>query len=157
MFFVNLIQNAHYRGKGTTDGTFRGQRYFTCADNVGLFVALDQIRPSVQQPRGPMVPTECSNPGERGSKNSGKPSPATSARGGKTYSGVVKCAPSSQPEKTPARGSSVDPTPSNFKLGQRVKFFDKSGVKYYGVVRWAGKTDRNRGFEYSVVGIECVS
>ena len=133
----------HDRDKGTTDGTFRGHRYFQCADNAGLFVSLDQIRPTVQHPRGAALPTECSDPGKGRGNSSGKPSPGTE---GKIYSGAVKGAP----------GSSVDPTPSNFKVGQRVMFFNKKGGIHYGVVRWTGRSARNRTFEYSVVGIECV-
>lgn len=33
------------RGRGTTDGVFKGQRHFKCDPNCGLFVALEKLRP----------------------------------------------------------------------------------------------------------------
>ena len=43
IFNTSLFQDG--RGKGTTDGHFKGQRYFKCDPNCGLFVALDKLRP----------------------------------------------------------------------------------------------------------------
>ena len=32
------------RGRGTTDGIFRGQRYFLCDSECGIFVSLEKLR-----------------------------------------------------------------------------------------------------------------
>ena len=141
----------HYRDKGSTNGTFRGHRYFQCADNAGLFVSLDQIRPTVQHHRFPVAPTD---PGKRGS---GKSSAGTSAREGRTGYSTAAKGTSSLSEKSPGVVSSLDPVPSVFKMNQRVQFFDKRGTKHYGIVRWIGRKARDRTFDFTVVGIESVS
>ncbi|XP_048866379.1 ubiquitin carboxyl-terminal hydrolase CYLD [Brienomyrus brachyistius] len=38
-----------YKGKGQNDGTFRGQRYFTCGVNCGVFAPFTRIRGTVQK------------------------------------------------------------------------------------------------------------
>ena len=43
LFYFNTFQKNRYRGGG--DGTFRGQRYFNCAPDSGVFVALDKLTP----------------------------------------------------------------------------------------------------------------
>ncbi|CAH3020076.1 unnamed protein product [Porites evermanni] len=42
MFGVELTKNP---GQGTSDGTFRKKRYFVCALDSGVFVALDKLTP----------------------------------------------------------------------------------------------------------------
>ncbi|XP_022777778.1 ubiquitin carboxyl-terminal hydrolase CYLD-like [Stylophora pistillata] len=41
-FGVELVKNP---GSGTCDGTFRNKRYFKCAPDSGVFVALDKLKP----------------------------------------------------------------------------------------------------------------
>ena len=36
-------QDSRYYGCGTTDGTFKGVRYFTCPDKNGLFLSLASV------------------------------------------------------------------------------------------------------------------
>ena len=146
-------QDPQYRGKGTTDGTFRDQRYFHCEDNCGLFVALDKLSPDSQ-----------------GSSLTKEP------RGGKSYAKVASYEPpqSSQlhwPDSgSPAsstrsrsqavsKESSVDQiTSSRFKKGNRVVAFNKNGTAVHGTVRWVGKNaTASRKFTVTVVGIETVS
>ena len=140
-------QDPQYRGKGTTDGTFRDQRYFHCEDNCGLFVALDKLSPD---PQGSSLTKE---PG-----------------GGKSYAKVASHGPSSQGgQSTPAantrsrshavsKESSVDQlTSSRFKKGNRVVAFNKNGIGVHGTVRWVGKATASRKFTVTVVGIETVS
>ena len=43
-----------------------------------------------------------------------------------------------------------------FRVGQRVMFYDKNGGKFYGVVKWTGTEDRDKKFEYPIVGIKTV-
>ena len=38
-----LLQDKHFLGQGTTDGTFQGERYFACRDGNGMFVSLDRL------------------------------------------------------------------------------------------------------------------
>ncbi|XP_078367475.1 ubiquitin carboxyl-terminal hydrolase CYLD-like [Oculina patagonica] len=42
MFGVELIKN---RGQGTSDGTFRNKKYFSCPPDSGVFVGLDKLSP----------------------------------------------------------------------------------------------------------------
>jgi len=42
MFGVELIKHL---GQGTSDGTFRSKRYFTCPVDSGVFVGLDKLTP----------------------------------------------------------------------------------------------------------------
>lgn len=46
LFYFNTFQKNPYQGGG--DGTFRGQRYFNCAPDSGVFVALDKLTPFVE-------------------------------------------------------------------------------------------------------------
>ena len=59
-YFVNQyvlipMQDKQYHGHGTTDGTFRSERYFASEDKCGLFVALDKLSvvPKGNTPEGP--------------------------------------------------------------------------------------------------------
>ena len=42
-FYIPLLQESAALRCGTTDGTFKGRRYFTCTDNCGLFLGLDKL------------------------------------------------------------------------------------------------------------------
>lgn len=49
MFGIEIMDPL-FRNRGTTDGTFRCQRYFNCAARAGLFVSLDKISiPSTEE------------------------------------------------------------------------------------------------------------
>ena len=49
------MQDEQYCGHGTTDGTFRDERYFACKEKCGLFVALDKLS---KNPDGSMYTRE---------------------------------------------------------------------------------------------------
>ena len=126
---------------GTTDGTFQDVRYFQCEDGCGLFVPLHLISPAddafVQN-----KPVECEEERERNKQTLGTETPAS-------YSAAVT--------KGEQCESSVDPpNPSVFQVGQRVMFHDKNGDKFYGVVKWTGRKDRDKKFGYPIVGIKTV-
>ena len=46
---------------------------------------------------------------------------------------------------------------SRFKIGERVEFYSREGVKHYGVVGWTGRETKARKFPYAIVGIITVS
>ena len=143
-------QDPQYRGKGTTDGTFRDQRYFHCEDNCGLFVALDKLSPDAQ-----------------GSSLTKEP------RSGKSYAKVASHGPPEGGQSTPAantrsrsqaisrhesKESSVDRLPPpRFNPGDRVVAFNKKGIPVHGKVRWVGRNTASQKHIITVAGIETVS
>ena len=153
-FFCALcvhMQDKQDRGCGTTDGTYRNERYFVCDDKCGLFVALDKL---AMDPEGNILE---------------KP-----PRGGQSYAkatshGTVASSRSYPQNGGPladnaqARGQAItkrptvhgDPLP-RFKNGDRVVAFDRKGNRIHGTVRWAGKNETARKCTF-LVGIETVS
>ena len=143
-------QDPQYRGKGTTDGTFRDQRYFHCEDNCGLFVALDKLSPDSQ-----------------GSSLTKEPP------SGKSYAKVASHGPPQGGQSTPAantrarrqvisrhesKESSVDRHgPPRFKPGDRVVAFNKKGIRVHGTVRWVGRNTATQKHTVTIAGIETVS
>ncbi|XP_061445714.1 ubiquitin carboxyl-terminal hydrolase CYLD-like isoform X2 [Rhineura floridana] len=54
IFGIELVGSA--AGKGFTDGTFKGQKFFSCRENCGVFVPVNRIEPddlAEGSPRGP--------------------------------------------------------------------------------------------------------
>lgn len=145
------MQDKQYRGHGTTDGTFRNERYFACEDKCGLFVALDKLSMD-----------------REGSTLEKAP------RSGQSYASAVSHGPAASSQSylqdsgppadnTRARSQAIMRQPAvhdkqigRFKKGDRVVAFDKKGNRIHGTVRWSGmnETLRNRNF---LVGIETVS
>ena len=142
-----LLQDVQYRGKGITDGTFRGHRYFECADKAGMFISLDQV---YQQQPGGAVASESSCAEKGGSKNSDRLSTDGDAREYNSSDAEYNSSDAMVSQSEPKRLGGQ----SDFKLGQRVKFLDKRDTERYGVIRWTGRNER---YEITVVGIECVS
>ncbi|XP_020907800.1 uncharacterized protein LOC110245844 [Exaiptasia diaphana] len=52
MFGVEVLSKEAI-GHGTTDGTFRNQRFFECQQDCGVFVSMDKIRPVPESSRSP--------------------------------------------------------------------------------------------------------
>lgn len=62
--------------------------------------------------------------------------------------------------KTQESGVDVPEKSPLYQVGEQVKFYDKSGILHYGVVRWTGDRTaarKARKFPYTVVGIQTVS
>ena len=129
-------QDPQYRGKGTTDGTFRDQRYFHCEDNCGLFVALDKLSPDSQ-----------------GSSLTKEP------RGGKSYAKVASHGTSHVVSRPGSKETCVDPRPHppRFQKGERVVAFNKKGSRVHGTVRWVGRNTATQKHTVTIAGIETVS
>nr|XP_025042218.1 ubiquitin carboxyl-terminal hydrolase CYLD-like [Pelodiscus sinensis] len=51
IFGVELVGSA--AGKGFTDGSFRGQKFFSCQENCGVFVPVNRIEPDEGAKRSP--------------------------------------------------------------------------------------------------------
>jgi len=141
------MQDEQHRGHGSTDGTYRNERYFVCEDKCGLFVALDKLS------------MDC-----EGSTLEKAP------QGGQSYASAVShgwsCLQDSGPpaDNTRARSQAIMRLPivhddqiGRFKKGDRVVVFDKKGNRIHGTVRWAGKNERMRNYYKFLVGIETVS
>ena len=134
------ISNQHRNSPiGTTDGTFRGIRYFSCQDKCGLFVPLHLVHPIEEVPP---QSTECTV------------SLQSDQRSKPTYTATKDNSP--QPSHI-GKESAVDLAPSIFKIGERVAFYSTKGVKNYGVVGWTGRETKSRKFPYVIVGIVTVS
>ena len=142
LVFLSL-QDEQYRGLGTTDGTFRDVRYFTCE-----FVALDKLS---MEPEGNTL--EAAPHGGQSYANAVSRGTATSDQSYPQGSG-------SPADSTQARSQAVqrpnvhDDRLPRFRKGDRVVAFDKKGNRIHGTVRWVGTTDRTQHF---IVGIETVS
>ena len=40
-----LMQDSRFLGRGSSNGSFKGHKYFECGTNCGLFVSLDKLAP----------------------------------------------------------------------------------------------------------------
>ena len=142
------MQEEQYRGlgAGTTDGTFRNVRYFTCEDKCGLFVALDKL--SID-PEGNTL--EKAPRGGQSYANAVQ-GPATSGRSYLHDSGppADNLRPRSQAIQRP---NVHDDRRPQFKKGDRVVAFDRKANCIHGTVCWAGNSEKVR----SIVAIETVS
>ena len=58
---------------------------------------------------------------------------------------------------TTTKGNSSQHNESEFKIDQRITFYNNKGVKHYGVVGWIGRETKTRKFPYAIVGIITVS
>ena len=143
-------QDPQYRGKGTTDGTFRDQRYFHCEMNCGLFVALDKLSPDSQ---GSSLTKE-----PRGGNSYAKVASHGPPEGGQSTHAANTKSRSQAISRHESKGSCVDRLPPpRFKLGDRVVAFNKKGIPVHGTVRWVGMSVASRKFTVTVAGIETVS
>ena len=137
-------QQRTYRNSpiGTTDGTFRGERYFSCQDGCGLFLPLHHMHPTEEAPsQSKITPSECTE------------SPRSDKKSKPTYANAATKGNSSQRNQE----SAVDLPPPIFKIGERVAFYNSKGVKHYGVVGWTGRETKARKFPYVIIGIMTVS
>uniref|UniRef100_A0A8C9R0Y3 ubiquitinyl hydrolase 1 n=1 Tax=Scleropages formosus TaxID=113540 RepID=A0A8C9R0Y3_SCLFO len=55
MFFGIELKEKH-KGKGQTDGTYRGKKYFACGRDCGVFVPFTRLRDSAPKPLDPLLP-----------------------------------------------------------------------------------------------------
>ncbi len=134
-------QDKKFRGRGSTDGTYRGHRYFMCADDCGLFVSLDRLSPDCEG--STLYPPPGGQPYTHGTDQVvyDQPRPSGRADHGRP--------PASEPGESPAH-------PPQFTKGDRVVVHNKSGVAVHGVVRWAGNRTATRQFDVYILGIEMV-
>ncbi|XP_053122527.1 ubiquitin carboxyl-terminal hydrolase CYLD-like isoform X2 [Hemicordylus capensis] len=58
IFGVELVGSA--AGMGFTDGTFKGQKFFSCGENCGVFVPVSRIKPDDSSERSPPAPPKAS-------------------------------------------------------------------------------------------------
>ncbi|XP_062994006.1 ubiquitin carboxyl-terminal hydrolase CYLD-like [Elgaria multicarinata webbii] len=58
IFGVELVGSA--AGKGFTDGSFKGQKFFSCRENCGVFVPVNRIEPVDSGNGSPLVPRRLS-------------------------------------------------------------------------------------------------
>jgi len=148
LMFGIEIRDEQCRGYGTTDGTFRNERYFHCEDKCGLFVALDKLSMDSEgntlekPPRGGQSYAKVASHGT-----------AASSRSYPQESGGPA-------DNTRARSQAINKRPivhddqhSRFKKGDRVVAFDKKGHRIHGKVGWVGKNETIRKCNF-IVGIE---
>ncbi|XP_066483906.1 ubiquitin carboxyl-terminal hydrolase CYLD-like [Tiliqua scincoides] len=55
IFGVELVGSA--AGRGFTDGSFKGQKFFSCRENCGVFVPVNRIEPNDSAERSPPAPS----------------------------------------------------------------------------------------------------
>lgn len=145
------MQEEQYRGRGTTDGTFRNERYFRCEDKCGLFVALDKLSMDREGNTLEKPP--------RGGQSYAKAASHGTAANSRSYPQES----GGPADNAQARGQAItkrptvhdDPLP-RFNKGDRVVAFDRKGNRIYGTVRWVGKNETARKCTF-LVGIETVS
>ena len=143
--------------RGTTDGTFRGVRYFHCKDNCGLFVALDKLSADAE---GSTLTNEPRSGGSYAKVASRAPLQSGQSHHLDSSPPAVNTRSRSQAVSRPGnKESSVDPQlrSPRFQKGDRVVAFNKKGIRVHGTVRWVGRSTVARKFTLTVVGIETVS
>jgi len=159
------VQDEQYRGRGTTDGTYRGHKYFVCEDKCGLFVALDKLSPVLEGntvAKAPPSVQSYGTPAKASPLHSPPPADSTRSRGSHL---VPIQQPSQHPlpvqraTKYPDRShsappqSSPQPIPSHVGLGIG-STVQMSDPPRYGVIKWMGGLPNIQGL---VAGVELVS
>ena len=143
MIIISISNQRTYRNSavGTTDGSFQGKRYFTCQDGCGLFLPLHLVYPTEEAFQSQ---SKITSESLRSDKRL-KPTYAHAATKGSSsqHSHIEECA--------------VYPPSPLHKIGERVAFYNKKGVKHYGVVDWTGRETKTSKFPYVVIGIITVS
>jgi len=130
MFGVELIRHP---GQGTSDGTFRNQRYFTCQQDSGVFVGLDKLTPRE----------------DPDSKSSKKDENAQANFKSRLMDTVM---PSFLKSKTEQKSPS-EKTNQALEIDQRVvTFIDDYPAR--GTVRYVGKEEDASGNKRTIVGLE---
>ena len=166
---------------GTTDGTFKNYRYFTCEDGYGLFVSISRLSPATDKPTSifaectDRIGTEASKLSYSDATQRDGPAQHTLSKSDRpnffraaSHDGFPSLPPQSpgrQPSTVPDTAKTEVPkldTARNdspkFQLHQRVMFYDTKGDKHYGTVGWMGRASTRRKFDYTIiVGIITVS
>ena len=128
-------------GSGTSDGTFRNKRYFTCAPDSGVFVGLDKLAPFEDDNSELRTPSKSPKSDDHGQVN--------------LKSRLDSVIPSFLKVKSDLKF----PQPRHFetlKINQRVVTFCDKGAPLRGTVRFTGDVEDSSGHVQSVVGLELV-
>ncbi len=165
-----VFQEERYRGQATTDGTFKGTRYFLCKDNCGLLVSLDKLSPDregstlskpppggqehARSAGGTQVPQRPPRPDRNHPPSAGsRPDPRRPLAPDPGIRGHPMAT-----RKTLEGETDLDaPQQPQFATGDRVVVYTKKGSPVFGEVRWTGKNKAKRDLNYYVVGIETVN
>ena len=139
-----------YQGKGTSDGSYRRERYFTCSPDSAVFVSINKLKkrenllhqqdkrtspvishtplstPSPQYPPPSQYPAEVENPG-----------------------------PTTRHSHFPTYDPQTDPAKPPLDIGDRVVWISDKGPEN-AVVKWMGFLPDARRKEW-IIGVEFVS
>ncbi|KAM7434485.1 protein linear deubiquitination [Porites harrisoni] len=137
MFGVELVRNP---GLGTSDGTFRNKRYFSCPPDSGVFVALDKLTPiEDSDSKSPKSPKR-----DESSPTSFASRMIPSMFKGKKY----------HKQKVHISQKGSDHT---VKIDERVVTFAGDARPVRGIVRYIGEDRDSHGQLHTIVGLELVS
>ena len=155
----HFTQDPDHRGKGTSDGVFQNEKYFSCLNDCGLFVSLEKL-----------WGVEPKSVGRQGELQSQQSASRQQSRDVLPSYAAVTSSPShhSQPSHSHAPkkplppaypgSSAVDPPPMRFKINDHVVIYDRRNTALHGYVRWIGsKNQMGRDLGGLHVGIEMVS
>ena len=128
-------------GFGTSDGTFRNKRFFTCAPDSGVFVGLDKLEPCEDDNSELRTPSKSPKRDDNGQVN------------------FKLRLDSVLPSFFKGKSDLKFPQPRHFdtlKIDQRVVTFCDKGAPLRGTVRYTGDVEDSSGYVQSVVGLELV-
>ena len=122
-------------GHGTSDGTFRNKRYFTCSQDSGVFVALDKLTP-------------CQDFDSKSPKSPNREESSASNFASRIIPSFFK---GKNDQNVPQKRADCE-----LEIDDRVVTFD-GDAPVRGTVRYIGEDKDSNGQVHTVVGLELVS